>query len=108
MCLAAALAGTVEFECRFGQAFDGGRDEFLGAGALHGSHESVEHAGDYEHFLLADAEQVVIERTAGDDGFGRVVQVRCFIDDYRRIAWSRRDHALAGFRCRVHNRRVRQ
>ena len=48
--------------------------------------QRVEDLGHGEDLLLADAEQVVVERPADDDRLGRVVQAGGGVDDDRRIA----------------------
>ena len=66
-----------------------------GAGPLHRRHHLVEDAGDDEHFLLGDAQQVVVVRAAVNDAAGGVVEIGRFIDDDRRIARPGDDRPLA-------------
>jgi hypothetical protein len=50
---------------------------------------------DDEHFLLGDAQQVVVVRGALDDAAGGAVQVGRFVDHHRRIAGPGNDRPLA-------------
>ena len=50
---------------------------------------------DDEDFLLADAEEVVVERGALDDRPRREVEVRILVDDDGRVAGAAGDDALA-------------
>ena len=60
----------------------------------HHLHERVEDLGDGEDLLLADAEQVVVERAAGDDRSGRVLEAGGRVDDDRGIARPGDDRPL--------------
>jgi hypothetical protein len=59
--------------------------------------EAVEDGADDKHDLFADAEQVVVERTAFDDVAGGAGEVGGFIDDDDRVSGAGADRALAGF-----------
>ena len=61
---------------------------------LIGFHERVEDLGDGEDLLLADAEQVVVERRPGDDRLGGVLEAGGRVDDDRRIARPGDDRPL--------------
>ena len=56
---------------------------------------AIEHLADDEHFLLGDAEQIVVVGGALDDRTGGAVQVGRFVDDDGRIARPGDDCPLA-------------
>ena len=67
--------------------------------------QRVEDLGHGEDLLLADAEQVVVERSADDDRLGGVLQAGGRVDDDRRIARAGDDRPpLAGQRRAGHGR----
>ena len=71
------------------------RVEPHGAVALEGGHQLVARRRDAEHFLLGDAQQVVVVGGALDDALRGVVEVGRFVDDDRRIAGAGDDRPLA-------------
>ena len=66
-----------------------------GAGSLHGIHHPIEYLVDDEHFLLGDAQQVVVVRCTLDDRTCGTVKIRCLVDHHRRIARSGHDRSFA-------------
>ena len=74
-----------------GQGLDLRGVEPVAAVSGDGVHQLVEDIGDGEDLLLADAEQVVVERGPVDDRLRRVVEAGRGIDDDRRIARPRDD-----------------
>ena len=93
------LAVIAALERRLGESFDLTGREPKATVASHGLDERIEDLGHGEDLLLADAEQVVVERAAHDDRLGRVVQAGRAIDDDRGIARSGHDGPpLAGKR----------
>ena len=91
----AASPAAFESECRLREPVDGRRVKLKCPCALHGSDERIGDRGDDEDFLLADAEQVVVEGSALDDASRGAIEIGRLVDDDRRIARTAGDHALA-------------
>src|SRR5690606_23326799 len=64
----------------------------------------VKHAIDNEDFLFADAQQIVVVRTAANDRLSRSIEIGRFINDDRWIARAGDDRALAAVEGRSSDR----
>ena len=69
---------------------------------FHFGHELVGDNFEREHFLLADAEQIVVESRAFNDGFGRTFHARGVVHEHRRVAGAGANRALAGLHRGLH------
>ena len=98
----AALAG-LDGERGLGQGVELGVGEFQRAVLLHLSHELVGDAIERENFLLADAEQVVVETRALDDGLGGPRHAGGVVHIHGRVAGAGADGALAGLHRGLHH-----
>ena len=78
-----------------GQLSDLVRVQLDGPSPTHRGKHRIEHRVDDEHFLLCDAQQVVVVGGSLNDAAGRVVQVCRFVDDHGRVARAGDDRSFA-------------
>ena len=69
-------------------------------------HQAFSHALHHNQALLGDAGQVVIERSAVDDIFRRLHQIRRFINDTGRVARASANHFFTALHAHCHNTRA--
>jgi len=96
----------LEGEGSLREPLDRGLVQLEAAGAAHRIHELIGNRSHHKNLFLADAEQVVVEAPALDDGPRGQVEVGGLIHHHRRIAWAGRDHALAVLARRSHHHRA--
>ena len=70
---------------------------------FHFGHELVSDAFEREHFLFADAEQIIVESRALNDGLGRAFHARSVVHEHRRVAGAGANRTLAGLHRGLHH-----
>ena len=93
---AAAALAFLEGEGGLGELLELGRVQLHGAVLGEALHEFVGDAVEDEDFLFADAEEIVVEGGATDDGLGGAGGAAGVIHEHGRVAGAGADGALAG------------
>ncbi len=83
---ASTASATFKTECRLGQAIDGRAVQLVCAGALHRGNKRIGHRGYNEHFLLANAQQVIVKSRALNNASCGAIQIGRLIHHHRRIS----------------------
>src|ERR1035441_4687564 len=69
------LAVALERKRSLGQALDRRPVQLKAAGVMHGAHELPEDGSDHKHFLLPDAQQIIVEGAALDNRLCRYLKI---------------------------------